>query len=127
MSQAIRDFERSFVAENDLSSSQYRIVKLGTNDNEVAAATAGDQAVGVLQNKPKAGEPANVRFLATTKVEAGGAVTKGNYVKSDANGKAVASSADQENAVGVALEGTTNGDGDIIEIMLTPALERSTV
>lgn len=119
MTQSVRDFERTFAAEADLSSSKYRFVKPGTNDNQIAAAAAAtDTIIGVLQNKPQANEHANVRFLGTTKVEAGGAVTKGDYVTSDANGKAVVTTTEGNQLGGIALEATTNGDGDYIEVLL---------
>jgi len=117
MSQSIRDFERSFEAEADLSAKQYYIMVLGTGANQVNAASAqGAASIGVLQNDPQAGEAAMVRFLGTTKVVAGAAITKGARITTGATGKAEAA-ATGDYVIGRALEAAA-ADGDIIEIML---------
>lgn len=117
MSQSIRDFERTFAAENDLSAAQYLIVELGAGDNEVDVCDAqGEIAVGVLQNDPGAGEAALVRFLGTTKVVAGAAITKGARVTTGAAGKAE-TAATGDYVLGRALEAAA-ADGDIIEVLL---------
>lgn len=119
MSQSTKEHQRSFLAENDLSSDQYRFVTLGTNANEVDAAGASDMIVGVLQNTPEAGEAASVRFGGTSKVEATGAISKGDRVTADADGKATATTTDGAEYGGIALEAAA-ADGDIIEVLLIP-------
>jgi len=127
MSQSTRENERTFLAENDLSSSQYYIVKLGTNDNEVAlSAAATDGHIGVLQNDPTSGESALVRFGGTTKVEAGGSsISKGDPVTANASGQATNTSSEGDRIIGFALEGASAG-GDIIEVLLAPGHFTST-
>ena len=120
MSQAIRDFEISLASTNSLTTKQFYIVKVDTaNDHSVVIAAAGtDPIVGVLQNKPAAGAAALVRFLGSTKVVAGGTITRGDLVTSDANGKAVATTTNKDVAVGRALVSAVSGD--ILEIQLAP-------
>lgn len=121
MSQAIRDFEKSFVSTNDLSLKQFYIVAQDTSNDEsiVLAAAATDPILGVLQNKPAAGKAALVRFLATSKVIAGGTITRGDLVTSDGNGKAVTTTTDHQVILGRALQSAVAGD--IFEVMLAPA------
>lgn len=117
MTQAVRDFERTFEAENDLSTKQYTIVELGAADNQVDTCDAqGEKSVGVLQNDPGAGEAALVRFLGTTKVKAGAAITKGAFITTGAAGKAEAALTG-DYIIGRALEAAA-ADGDIIEMQL---------
>lgn len=108
------------MAENDLSSNPYHMVKLGTNENEVDVASAvTDKIVGVLQNKPKAGEPALVRFGGTTKVKTGTTLSKGDYITTDSNGEAAvpAGSSGENHVLGVALEAAST-TGEIIEVQI---------
>lgn len=57
---------------------------------------AGAAAEGVMDNQPKADEPARAEWSGTQKVEAGaGGLALGARVASDANGKGVAVAADQ--------------------------------
>lgn len=118
MSVAIRDFEKSFVSTNDLSAAEFLIVAMdASNDGSVvAAASATDAILGVLQNKPKATEPAVVRMTGTTKVIAGGTITRGNWVTSDASGHAVATTTAGNVLLGRALQSGVSGD--IIEVQL---------
>jgi len=120
MSQSILDLERSFIAENDLSDSRYTLLTVGTNENEVAQATAvTDKLLGVLQNKPKAGEAALVRFGGTTKLVAGGTISKGDYITTDGSGQAAtpAGASGENHVIGVALE-SASGSGEIIEVQI---------
>ena len=119
MSQAIRDFERSFLSTNDLSTKQYYIVKVDTSaDVSVVLAAAGtDPIVGVLQNKPKAGIAAVVRWGGSTKVIAGGTITRGDRVTSDSNGKAITTTTNKDVQLGIALQSAVSGD--IFEVALS--------
>ena len=119
MSQAIRDFEKSFTSTNDLSAAEFLIVAMDTsNDGScVAAASNTDPIVGVLQNKPKATEAAVVRWGGSSKVIAGGTVTRGAYVTSDSSGHAIATTTNKDVVVGRALQAAVSGD--IFEIALS--------
>ena len=83
MAQSIRDFERSFLSTSDLSATEHLIVAVDmVNANSVVLAVlATDPVCGVLQNKPKAGQAAVVRFIGTSKVVAGGVIAAGDLVK----------------------------------------------
>ncbi len=119
MSQSIRDFERSFNSTADLSATKHLIVAVDTlNENSVVVATsATDPIVGVLQNKPKAGQSALVRFIGTTKVVSAGVIASGAYVTSNATGKAVATAVIGNQVIGRALESAVAGD--VIEVLLS--------
>ena len=117
MSQYTRDFVRSFVAGADLSAKQYRLVKLGTGTNEIVlASSATDRIIGVLQEKPKLGQPGQVAILGTSKVVAGGTISKGDCITSDSNGRAIAATTAGDTVIGIALENAVSGD--IFEILL---------
>lgn len=78
-------------ANGDLSSSQFLAVAMTTTNNRVAVCSEiGQDGDGVLQNKPSAaGDAAEVMVLGVTKWIAGGTVTAGDLVKTDASGKCV--------------------------------------
>ena len=119
MSQAIRDFEKSFVTGSaDLITKQYYAVKQDTDGTLVLAAASTDKIVGVLQNKPKIGAAALVRWLGSTKMVAGGVITVGAWVTSDSNGKAVATTTNKDVVIGKFLGSASCASGDIIEVQL---------
>lgn len=80
----------SLAAGADLSGSQYHFVKESTTaDDTVILSTVGASAIGVVQNKPTSGQAATVMLDGVSKVVAGGTVTRGDLIDSDANGAAV--------------------------------------
>ena len=106
----------SVEAGQDLSANQYYFVAMAS-DGQVDPAGDGALALGVLQDDPAAaGRAASVAIGGQTKVVAGGAITAGDQVASDANGKAV-TAATGDNVLGIATQ-TANADGDIISIVL---------
>lgn len=117
MSQAVRDFERTYEAAADLDTKQYFIIKLDANGKAALGAGATNLLVGVLQNEPKSGEGALVRHAGTTKVKAGGTIAIGDYVTSDANGKAVATTTAGDVVMGRAIEAAVADD--VVEILMT--------
>lgn len=119
MSQSIRDFEFSKPCGSvSLATKQYYIVKQHTDGTMILAAAGTDKIVGVLQNKPTVGKAALVRFLGTTKVVAGGAISVGAWVTADSNGKAVATTTDKDVVLGKYLGTGAAASGDIIEVQL---------
>lgn len=68
------------VAGEDLSSSQYCVVKLGSTEGEVELCGASDDPYGVLQNAPAEGEPASVAIGGISKIKANGAFSYGDYL-----------------------------------------------
>ena len=107
----------SLVAGADLSAKQFFFVSVSA-DGQVDPTGDGAYAVGVLQNKPDAaGKAAEVAIGGIVKVEAGGTVTRGGPVASDAAGNAV-NAASGDVILGEALE--TGADGQRIEILFHP-------
>lgn len=68
-----------------------RIVKFGAADNQVVkAAAVGDSLLGVSENVDTAiNEQCDVVLVGIADVRCGGAVARGDWLTSDANGKAV--------------------------------------
>jgi len=117
-------FEATFEAENDLSSKQYYIMKHGSSAGQVDTADATGPYVGVLQNKPGSGEEARVVTLGHSLVVTDGSSTNiaaGDRLAADANGKAVKTTTDNDEIVGIAL-GASTADGVIIEMLVIPGL-----
>ena len=112
-------------AGEDLTDHQYKFVYL-SGDNEVSVCDDSETPLGVLQNNPPYGNTeydsdtagsATVTILGVSKVEAGtGTISRGDYVASDADGKAAVGNED-DNAVGIALEDSEE-DGHIISVLL---------
>lgn len=122
------------VAAADLSAAQFQAVKVDNTGQIALCAAAGEFAVGVLQNTPIAGEPAQVMALGVTKAKVGAAVTAGALVTTNAAGKVIAATkattktddagvaADPlvgSHVMGLALETATAPD-QIIAVLLLP-------
>jgi len=74
----------------DLSSSQYKFVKLNTSGQIVAIAADTDNPVGILQNAPTSGQPAEVMCNGISKVQGNGDLAKGDFVGTSSDGQAAA-------------------------------------
>ena len=118
MSQSVNTPERTLVAGEDMSTKKYYIVQLAATGLIEVAEGATDLIVGVLQNKPLAGEGALFRYGGSSKVVAAGVVAIGDFVTTDSAGKAVATTTDGNVVIGRALEASAT-DGDIIEVQLS--------
>ena len=94
------------VANADLTT-QFVAVKVGTADfNVILESTGGVAIMGILQNKPKAGQAANVRVSGVSKSVAGAAYTRGTFLMTDTSGRLI--TATSTNAqVAYALESAT--------------------
>lgn len=84
----------------------------------VPVTTAGAKALAVSGRPALFGEAFDGIALGSAVVEAGGAITAGAEVASDAQGCAVAQSGTAKTA-GIALEAATAA-GELIEVLLTP-------
>lgn len=106
-------------AAADLSGDQYKFVKLNSSQQVARCDTLGEVAVGVLQNKPKAGEACTISPPAgnITKVVAGAAIAVMAQVTPMADGRAQ-TAATGHNAAGIALEPAAAA-GDIISVLQT--------
>lgn len=73
----------------DLSSDQYKFVKLNADNQVILCAAATDIPYGVLQNKPSAsGQAAEVCVVGQTKVSSDEALTAGWLIGTSADGQA---------------------------------------
>lgn len=108
-------------ADADLSAKQYFLVKPTASGGCDLNTTLNGLCLGVLRNKPTSGKEAEIQVAGVAKVKAGAAISVGAYLKSDAAGKAIASSAEAAGTLvdcfGVALEAAA-ADGDIITCLL---------
>jgi hypothetical protein len=100
-------------ANADLSTKQYYIAKI-TTGGKAALCGDGELGVGIIQNKPAAGEAAVLAISGKVKAVAGGSVTVGGPVASDSNGKIV-NAATGDYVLGTALQAASSGD--IFEII----------
>lgn len=106
-------------ASADLSTKQWYFGEVTTGKVTVCNA-AGDYAIGVIQNKVAAADrEVDLVIFGPTKIVAGAAITAGDLITTDANGKAVtvapaAGGADANKAIlGRAMEDAT-GDGMVL-------------
>lgn len=98
----------TFEAGQDLSTKQYYFVTMAS-DGQVDPTGAGAAADGVLQNAPAAaGRAASVAISGRVKVVAGGTITAGANVASNASGAVVAASTGNI-VLGKALEAGVSG------------------
>lgn len=80
-------FSFTYEANEDLSSKQFHFVKYNANGRIDACDTAGERSLGILQNKPKKGEPGNVVLPpGQSKLICGAAVAFDNELATDGNG-----------------------------------------
>ena len=101
------------------------IVKIASGE-VVVATDANDKFIGVTAADVGAAELADVRLRSaqgTIKVRAGGNIAVGDYVTTDADGEAVATTTEGDEVLGMALEAGV--DNDLVEVM--PQLGRLAV
>jgi hypothetical protein len=97
----------------DLSTTgQYLFVKVDSNGDVVLCAGTTDTPAGVLQNKPKSGEAAEVCSVGVTKLIGGADLAKGAIIATTAAGKAQAAVSTQREA-GIVLD-DNSADGGIL-------------
>ncbi len=97
----------------DLSSSQYKFVKLSAAGTVVACDGATDRPIGVLQNKPTSGQAATVVTIGVTKIQPDEALTVGSTIgtSSDAQAQIVAVGSETTvYIVGIVLQAAGTGE-----------------
>jgi len=77
----------SFTAGGDLSTQQFRFVKLNTSGQVVAVAALTDIPVGILQNNPASGQEATVRVMGISKGSFDASIDEGVIVGTSADGQ----------------------------------------
>ncbi|MGB9886747.1 MAG: hypothetical protein ACPLRW_07115 [Moorellales bacterium] len=102
------------IAGADLSNSQYLAVKVNAS-GQVVLAGAGENAIGILQNKPANGQAAQIMVLGESKAVYGASVTAGQNLAADASGKLVPASGEAA-VLAVALE--SGGANEIHTVLL---------
>jgi len=75
------------VAAADLSGKQFHLVALTAANAVGAVAASGGLAIGILQNRPAAGEAATVEMSGVSKAVAGGEIAAGALFGADAQGR----------------------------------------
>ncbi len=84
---------RTFIAGEDLSSSQFKFVTLESDGQVDLADAAGERCFGVLENDPAAGAEATVVVAGQTRITCGGTVAAGAQLQTDASGDAITAAA----------------------------------
>ena len=80
---------RTFVAGEDLSTAQFKFVTLEAGGKVELADSAGENCLGVLLVDGAADRAVTVVMTSSVMVQAGGTVTAGGAVATDATGRAV--------------------------------------
>lgn len=99
----------------------YLIAKFGADDDTLSQATAStEELVGIFQHTTTAaGDEVRVMLDGISRMVLGGTVTRGNYLTSDANGKAVATTpAAGVNAYVIGQALASGVAGDIIPVQI---------
>ena len=121
----IRILDDSFKATTDLSAAQYTPVKLGAKGFIAAAAAATDPIFGILLNKPKAGDAAEVAIWGRhfAKVDGSGtAIAIGDLLGPNAAGTMLVKHATADNGVVARALDACTLSGGIIEVLLFAGL-----
>lgn len=114
-------------AENDLSTKIHYCLEISGEDQVDVIDDAAKIVIGVLMNKPRANEAANMRVLGIAPIVSDGSgtpIAPGNKVKVTNAGKVVKATADAENVVGISF-GSSSADGTVIPVLLTPGNQRA--
>lgn len=100
------------------SASNYLFMTGHTTDDEAVTCGANGRIIGIRGNKPASQAPVELHIGGISMIYLGGTVTAYANVKSDADGKAVASTTDKENQGGIVLRAGVSGD--LVPILLLP-------
>ena len=103
---------------------QYSVVKFQSTDDKVVAVTAtSDIGVGICQNDPATGEPAEVVFLGVAKAIAGtSTIAQGHTLAFNTTGRVMNTTTDTRPIVGIALQ-DAGAAADIIRVLVRSADE----
>lgn len=94
----------TLLAAADLSTYQFRCLKMTTTDNTVNLSGAGEAAIGILQNQPTSGQSVEIELLGVSKAVFGATVVAGDLLMSDATGRLIPHTGVNAQ-VAIALEG----------------------
>lgn len=97
--------------ENATQGTQFTCVKLGASAGGCDVATAySDNIIGILQNKPKQNQAAQVRVYGPSKLIASTVIALGAYITATTSGKGVTCSTTLYHAVAIALYEAATAD-----------------
>ena len=114
------------LAGASFASKQYYIAKIASTAGEVVPATSNTgELLGIIQNDPADGEPADVAIYGFAKASASTAITAGSYCTTNSTGQLVAATVDNTSIVAYAPIAAANLN-DIIEVVLMPLQQFST-
>lgn len=115
------DLIKTYVAETAVA--PYRIVKFGSTDGSVVQASVSTDSLmginGMIQGD--AGKRVDIIHDDIAEVESGGTITRGDWLTSDANGKAVTAApaaGTNANVIGKAMVSAVAGD--IFNCLIAP-------
>ena len=108
----------SFIAGADLSGKQFYVVKLDSAaDGQIVLADGDSVGIGILLNKPKAGQDASVIMIGVSKGISNSALANGIEVASSSTGRLKVA---QTGDVVIGLTNTTvTAAGAIVEVIMT--------
>ena len=107
---------RTFIAGEDLSSSQFKFVTLESDGQVDLADSAGERCFGVLENDPASGGEATVVVSGQTRITCGGTVAAGAQLQTDASGDAI-TAASGDVSMGYAMEAGVDGQVIAMELI----------
>ncbi|MFW6176594.1 MAG: hypothetical protein ACOC40_02720 [Thermoplasmatota archaeon] len=79
----------TLVAGADLSTSQYKIVKLSDENTINVCTSTSDKPLGVLQNDPSSGEIAEVMAIGVTKIQVNSSLNAGDVIGTSTDAQAL--------------------------------------
>ena len=110
----------SRVAGADLPNRQFRFVKLLANGRVVLCDTAGERAYGVILNRPKAGETAQISLEpGGSELTAGAVLAIGDELTTDNLGRAIKATADKHYVNAIAMSSAAAAGNTIGAAMKT--------
>lgn len=119
--------DMTFTAAADLSASQYCLIYVDSAGKAALPTAAGQQCIGVLQNKPTSGLAATVRVYGVSKVVAGGVIAPGDRIatlittgKAKTAVKLVQATGAASYAVGIALNTANTAANDVFTAFIGP-------
>lgn len=102
------------VAGADLTAKQYRFTKVNAVAEIVTCATPGEHSVGILQNKPASGVPAELDSTGVSLLVLGDDVSPNDVIATDANGAGVPAGAGD---IGLAIALSSGSAGQIAPVL----------
>lgn len=107
-------------AAADLSTHQYKTLKLTAARTVGLSTVAGAPIYGVLQDTPTTGQPANVMIMGVTKAKSGAAVAAAVRVMTGADGRIITAATTGSTCIGWSIEAAAAAD-IIFTMLLFPA------